>query len=448
VTTDVIVAAATPWGRSALAILRWSGADLRLVLERCLRPHTPGPLPSGRPRRVDVIGPDGRTLDDGVVVLLDHDRTATGEPTAELTLHGNPALVEATLHAAQHAGARLARPGEFTRRAVVHGKLDLLQAEAVNQVIHAPTAAGARLARQALEGRLSQDMQAIRQDLIVVAAELEARLDHPADELALESDAELIARLEQASARARALASTYATGRALVHGARVALVGAVNAGKSSLFNALLGQARALVHDQPGTTRDVVEARTVLDGLAVTLLDTAGERPTHDPVEAAGLALARDLVADVDLLLVVLRARPGGPSPTERQILERTRDRPRVVVLNGVDAVDAPTDPVPHALHTVATTGAGLDTLRGRLREALVQADPVEGDVLIASARQRDRLTELADLADEAVQALPLAGVAVASELVLGAVEALDALTGADTREDVLDALFARFCIGK
>ena len=442
---DAIVSVATPWGRSALAIVRMSGADLAPVLGRWLRPRGGTALSPGRPRRVDVVDGRGHVVDDGVLVWLDHERTATGEPTAELTVHGNPALLEAVLDAARDAGARLARPGEFTRRAVLHGKLDLLQAEAVSQVIHAPTAAGARLARQGLEGTLSSEMVGIRDDLVTVAAELEARLDHPDDELALESDAELVARLLAAAERARDLAGTYAAGRVLVHGARVALVGAVNAGKSSLFNALLGRPRALVHDQPGTTRDVVEVQTQLGGLALTLLDTAGERVTTDPVEAAGLALARELVDEADLLLVVLRARPSGPSDAERQILDRTRHRARLLVLNGVDRPHAS---VPDALPTVAPTGQGLPELVGAIRRALLQDDPADGDLLIASARQRDRLAELASLAHEATLALPDAGVAVAAELTLAAIEQVDALTGADTREDVLDAIFARFCIGK
>lgn len=439
---DVIVAPATPWGRSALAVVRLSGEGLRTVLSALIEPAD---VPAGRPRRVRVLGPDGSTLDDGVVIVQDGSRTFTGEPTAELTVHGNPVLVERVLDAAQAAGARMARPGEFTRRAVLHGKLDLLQAEAIHQVIAAPTATGARLARLGLEGHLSADVGELRDALVEVAAELEARLDHPDDGLALADDDTLLRTLARVSRRARGLAATYATGRVLVHGARVALVGAVNAGKSSLFNALLGETRALVHDTPGTTRDVVEGSTVLDGVAVTLLDTAGERETDDPVEAAGLALAQERLAEVDLLLVVLRARPSGLSAEEHTILARTADRRRVVVLNGVDA---PHQPVQGALATVATTGHGLQPLRDAIRQELGGGDVRAGDPVVASARQRDRLEAVARAADDAAEAMPMAGVAVAAELVMEGLEALDHLTGADTREDVLDALFARFCIGK
>lgn len=444
-TPDVIVAAATPWGVAALSVVRLSGPGLGTVLERCVRGRHGALPPPDRPRRVWVLDSAGGVLDDGVLVWQDHGGTYTGEPTAELTLHGNPALVQAAIEAFQHAGARLARPGAFTRRAVLHGKLDLVQAEAVHQLTHAPTLDGALLARQGLEGTLSAEVGELRHALVHLVAELEARLDYPADDLALDTDQSVIDGLTQVAGRARALAATHTAGRLRIEGARVALVGVVNAGKSSLFNRLLGQTRALVHDQPGTTRDVVEARLTLDGLGVTLLDTAGERVTDDPVEAAGLALARDLVADADLLVVVLRAGPGGLSAAERGILARTEDRRRVVVLNGVDRDHVA---VPGALPTSARTGEGLEALRAALVAGLREVAPRSADPVIASARQRDRLLELARACDEAIIALPVAGVAVAADLATSGLEALDALTGADTREEVLDALFARFCIGK
>src|SRR5690606_34862236 len=205
-----------------------------------------------------------------------------------------PLVVERLVRGAVALGARLADPGEFTRRAVLNGKLDLLQAEAVDQLSRASSAEGLRIGRAALDGSLGAFVGELRATLVEVAAELEARLDHPADELAYLDDDLLLARLSDAAGRCRALAATETAGRALVEGARVALVGPVNAGKSSLFNALLGRRRALVHDAPGTTRDVLEARCRLADLDVVLLDTAGERVTTDPVEAAGLALAREL----------------------------------------------------------------------------------------------------------------------------------------------------------
>ncbi len=443
---STIIALATPWGHSALAVVRLSGEQAHRVLRAIATPMSAGLLRANRPRRVRVHDADG-VFDDGIVLLGEAPNTYTGEPTAELTVHGNPLVVERLMAAAVAAGARVAEPGEFTRRAVLNGKLDLVRAEAVVMASEARTAAGLAVARDAFDGRVGEFLARVRERLASVAAELEARLDYPADELALEADAALCDDLAAIATECAGLAATFDSGRVMVHGARVALVGAVNAGKSSLFNALLGRARALVHATEGTTRDVLEVPAVLGGVSVTLLDTAGERVTDDPVEAAGLALAAELVAEADLLVVVLRARSDGPSDAERRILERVAHRPHLVVYNGVDRPGmAP--PPQGALPTVATQGQGVDALITELKRVLIGEEPGHAGLVIASARQRDRLLGVQRAATDAVTALPLAGPAVAAEAVVDAMAEIDAITGLDTREGVLDALFARFCIGK
>lgn len=437
---DAIVAAATPVGRAALAIVRVAGRDAFVVLDRVAEPL--GPWRDRSPRRARFFDPEG-VFDDGVVVRFPGPRSATGDDLVELTVHGNPHVVARLVSACVAAGATPASPGEFTRRALIHGKLDLPAAEAVLQIAEATSDRGLQLARAGVDGRLQAHLQELRQPLIDAAADLEARLDYPADELAYLDDDQLLASLADVAERCEILAETERSGRAAVFGARVALVGAVNAGKSSLFNALLGRQRALVHETPGTTRDVLEVVTRFGDLQVTLLDTAGERVTDDVIEAAGLALARELVDDADLLLVVLRARPEGISAAEQAILDRTADRRRIVVYNGVDASPAPAG----ALGTVAIRGEGITELQTAIREALV--GPSLADTLaIASARQADHLRAAAEAAREAAEALPFAGVAAAADAVVRAILELDALTGADARDDVLNALFARFCIGK
>lgn len=442
---DVIAALATPWGVAALALIRLSGHDLERVLHSCMETMGGTPIAAGLNRRVKVLGPDGEALDDGVLNWVASERTYTGEPTAELTVHGNPVIVRAVLDRLQDAGARMARPGEFTRRAVLHGKVDLVQAEATRQVIHSATIDGARMARRGLDGTLSAVFGSLRTDLVVAVAEFEARLDYPADELALEHDESVLARLGAVRERALQLASTYSAARARVEGARVALVGPVNAGKSSLFNRLLGRDRALVHDTPGTTRDIVEATMVQDGIAVTLMDTAGERETTDPVEAAGLEMARSLLADVDLHIVVLRAKDGALSDEERELLDRTQALSRIVVLNGIDR---PHEEVPCDVRTSALHNQGITELRSHITSKLAHQELVAGDLMIADVRQRDRLLEVARGCEASIAGLEEAGVAVAAECLMEAIEAIDEVTGADSREEVLDALFARFCIGK
>ncbi|MEM6931946.1 MAG: GTPase, partial [Myxococcota bacterium] len=370
--------------------------------------------------------------------------TATGEDLCEITVHGNPLIVDRLVGACVDAGARVARPGEFTRRAVLAGRLDLVEAEAVDQAIRATSPGGLRVGRSGLDGRLSTRLAAFRDVLVDVTAELEARLDYPADELAYETDEALLTKLAEVASACRALAATHRQGRVLVDGARVALIGPVNAGKSSLFNALLGEARALVHERAGTTRDVVEAKAMLGPLAVTLLDTAGERATDDPVEEAGLQLARRFVDGADLLIVVVRASAEGLDAVERELLERTRERNRVVCVNGIDRGGVL--PVDDAVQTSAVTGEGIPELVDRIVAALGVLDL--GELAVASVRQRDLLLAVAGASDDAAEALPLAGVAVAADLLTEGLERLDELTGADTREDVLDRVFARFCIGK
>ena len=401
-----------------------------------------GAWATGRARRCDLLDGDD-VFDDGIAIWTRAPNTYTGEDTLEVTCHGNPRIVDRLVRASISAGCRMAEPGEFTRRAVLNGKLDLVAAEAVEQVVRATSDAGIRIGRTALDGQLGRFLNEARGRLVQVAAELEARMDWPADELAYEADEALVASMTELGRTCRELAATADRGRIAVEGARVALVGSVNAGKSSLFNALLGRKRALVHDRPGTTRDVVEATTELEGLSLVLLDTAGERVTDDPVEAAGLALAQELIAEADALIVVLRARPDGVSATERSILERTADRKRLVVCNGVDE-HGPTEGLPIS----ALTGEGIDRLRTALHTLLVGTETRADTLAIASVRQADLLEAVARACDEAIEALPIAGVAVSADAVTHGIAALDALTGADTREDVLDAVFARFCIGK
>lgn len=441
----VIAAAATPLSTSALAMVRVTGAGCWDVAARVALPFRERPLSTGAPRRVRFVDGDG-VFDDGLMLLFQAPRSATGEDAVELTCHGNPRIVRRLLDALVDAGARLAGPGDFTHRALLHGKLDLIGAEAVLHAIHARSDAGLAVARGALDGRLARVIADLRERLLLAGAELEARLDHPEDDLTLMDDEAVESRLREVGREARELAGTFLAGRTLVEGARVALVGAVNAGKSSLFNALLGRERALVHDSEGTTRDVLEVATELDGVPVTLLDTAGERETADPVEAAGQALAARLVGDADLLVVVLRARVGGPSPAEHAILERTGARRRLVVCNGVDAPGVVV--AQGALPVSARTGVGLQALRSAMNAALVGSASRSAEVVVASARQRDELLTAADHATDAASCLAVAGPAVAAEAVVCAIEALDALRGAQAREDVLTALFSRFCIGK
>lgn len=421
---EPIVACVTPWGHAAIAVVRLSGEGLAPVIARVC-----GRLPEAwTVCRVSLRDDDG-VFDDGLLSWFPAPRSYTGEDVAEVSCHGNPLLVERLVRA---FGVRPARPGEFTRRAFLHGKLDLARAQAVQQAIDATSARGLAVARAGLDGVVSGAAGALADRARDVAAELEAILDHPGEDLLFRDDAELVACLDGIVADAERIAGTFSAGRTAVQGARVALVGPPNAGKSSLFNALLGRERALVSDVPGTTRDVVESPLQLDAVRIILLDTAGERRTEDALEAAGIAHAARAREEADLVVHCVPVHEEGPLP----------DGFVVGTFGDLPAVRHP------ALVVCAKTGAGLDTLRAALVRRLGGEAPGGAAVVLADAHQHALFAGAAAHVRGAAEDLVAAGPAVAAERLYAAIEALAAVGGTDVRESVLDRLFARFCVGK
>ena len=441
---DTIVALATAWGRSAIAVVRLSGPNVRGILEEISRPV--GGFPPARRARLAEFFDDGGPFDEGLMTYFEAKSSYTGEPSAEVSCHGNPLLVERLIAACVSQGARVANPGEFTRRAFLNGRLDLTRAEAVLQAIEATSSEGLRVARAGLDGEVEGLVDTLRSQLTDAIAELEARLDYPGEDLVFEDDQELISRLEDLVRRSEAAAATYLSGRVLVEGATVALVGPVNAGKSSLFNVLGGSERALVSDTPGTTRDVIERQVELGAVRIRLLDTAGDREAEG-LEALGIEMGRRLTEEADLLVVVIPAhQPHLGVPT----LESTAHRNRLIVANHADRLTGKKPTLPsESLLISAQTGHGLETLAEKISEKLVGELPGGARLIIASQRQRDLLIGVARRVEEALDAhRGEAGLAVAAERLYAALEPLDAIVGRDSREAVLDALFSRFCIGK
>jgi len=363
----------------------------------------------------------------------------TGEDVGELHGHGGVHNLERLLAAVVARGARIAEPGEFTRRAVLNGKLDLPRAEALLAVIHAGSDRAWRLAQRNLEGRLGAVAAVLERRALAVLAELEGRIDFPEEDLAAEDERAVDTELEALEARCTELASSFRHGRALGHGVTIALVGAVNVGKSSLLNALVGAERALVAEAPGTTRDYLEVRDEWDGVAVTLVDTAGTRATADPVEARGIALGEQRVASADVVVVVndgVATWDDGARYGARALVVRSK-----ADLGG-DAHGA--------LSTSATTGAGLDEVR---RRALAVAGVAERegseDAFVTTARQHATIMVAARaLAAARSTRSSRAAAEVAALEVRQAAHALAELRGVEVGERVLDEVFARFCIGK
>jgi tRNA modification GTPase len=434
---DTIAAIATAVGVGGVGIVRASGPRAIAIAEELLGM---GPLD----RRVRVGWArdlTGTRLDQVLAFAMRGPASFTGEDVAELHGHGGTENLARLLAAFVERGARVAEPGEFTRRAVANGKLDLARAEALLDVIHAGSERAVRLAQQNLAGRLGEVAAALEGRVLVTLAEIEGRIDFPEEGISPADTRAVDEELGQLVARCTALAAGFRHGRAVQHGITVALVGAVNAGKSSLLNALVGRERALVDAEPGTTRDYLEVSTAWDGIAVTLIDTAGIRDALDPVEARGIELGERRVADADVVVVL----NDGVAPWNDGAVYRER---ALVVRSKADLA-AGSMPA-GALATSAETRVGLDELRARcLAISGVAAREGSEDALVTTERQH----ALAVVARDALEAGRrgwrdgLAPELVALEL-RQATTALAQLRGVEVGDRVLDEVFARFCIGK
>ncbi len=445
-----IAAIATPPGRGAIAIVRASGPNVRAIAARVFR--SKGPL---RPRfatRGTVVAPDGAAIDDALGLLFVAPRSATGEDVLELHVHGSTAVARDTLLAVLAAGARAAEPGEFTRRAYLCGKLDLSAAEAVGELIDAERTSTARAAAARLTGGLGRAVDLERARLDALLEELAAALDFP-DEVEAPEAATVAARVEAIDRGLEALEATWESGRAVREGVSIAVVGPPNAGKSSLLNALLGVDRALVSEIPGTTRDTIEETLVLGaGIGARIVDTAGMRDSGDRLESLGIARSVAALAEATIALVVV----DGSAPLSSEaaaLLARTRGRARVVYFNKRDLGDAgfrARDPAERdAVSGSTLQDADVDRVRAALCTA-AGADRIDlSRPYLGTARQAAAIIAARRSLAFARETLAAGDPVdlVASELAL-ARASLCELTGRDASEALIDAIFARFCIGK
>ena len=442
---DTIAAIATAAGVGGVGIVRLSGPDAIAIAAEAL-----GIAAAQLDRRVrlgSMRDRAGQVLDQVLAFAMRGPASFTGEDVAELHGHGGPHNLARLLASVVERGARLAEPGEFTRRAVASGKLDLLRAEALLEVIHAGSERAWRLAQANLGGRLGEQIAWVERRALAVLAELEGWIDFPEQDLALTSAAAISSELVALQRACAGFVEGFRHGRAVSRGITVALVGPVNVGKSSLLNALVGRERALVGAEPGTTRDWLEVDDVWSGVAVTLIDTAGLRTTEDAVEQRGIALGETRVHAADVVVVV------NDHATPWDAGERYGDRAVIIRSKadlGADPGADPGDDPRAVLATSAATGQGLDELRRRVLAVAGVADQEGSEqAFVTTARQRARAAAAADafsaaLASQAAQRPPEL---VAVEL-RDAVQALAQLRGVEVGARVLDQVFARFCIGK
>jgi tRNA modification GTPase len=446
---DTIVAIATPPGRGGIGVVRVSGPEASAIGLSLTGRTSPF---EARRATLARIGAGGAAIDRAVLTFFPAPHSYTGDDVLEISAHGSPVLLGAIVGASMSAGARLAEPGEFTFRAYLHGRIDLVQAEAVQDLVAAVTPLQARAAFDQLEGTLTTRIAQIDAELFDLSARLEASLDFPDEGYHfVDPDAaanEILAIVE----RMDALVADAGRGRLVREGAQVAIVGRPNSGKSSLFNRLAGAARAIVTDIPGTTRDLVTEVVEVDGIAVTLVDTAGLRAmAADAVEQEGIARAHAARGVADLAIVVLDgSRP--PGPDDGEILAVTAGAPRVVVASKSDLAAAWPDttfPGIELLRVSAITGAGIEALRSVLTSRLAGRERLRDTPAVTNIRH-------ADLLSRAATALRRAAAAAAARTpeefvaadVAEARATLEEITGARTPDDVLHAIFDRFCIGK
>jgi tRNA modification GTPase len=445
--SDPIAALATPPGRSALAVVRVSGDGAFEVAAKVIEPFVIEPFRTAR--LATFRGADGSPLDRGIYLTFPAPHSQTGQDVVELSCHGG-LLVPTQLLAALHAaGARQARPGEFTRRAVLNGKLDLLQAEAVGDLIDATAPAQGRSALAQLEGGLSRRLAALRERLIELLALLGYQVDFPEEDDGPLSREQLQSVLTGVTSEVRTLLATAPAGERLHDGALVVFAGRPNAGKSSLFNALLGADRALVTEIPGTTRDTIEAPTSVEGWPVRLADTAGLWDAPERLDAMGVAVSRRYLAAADLVLLCVEA-GRGLGKDERAILA---DRPALLVRSKGDlagmGVDGQTDGA--RLRVSVVTGEGLEDLRHAVATRLFGAGEGYADLEPMLTRERHRVAlgrAVDELADAAPHLARGGDAVLAAHHVRLAVVALDELIGVVDPEEVFDRIFSRFCVGK
>lgn len=454
---DTIAAIATAYGEAAIAVIRISGASALEVVGKVVKSHKGAPLKDWVPRRLylsEVWDPQsGEKIDEVLTVVMPAPHSYTGETVVEIYGHGGLLVSQEVLQAVLRAGARLAEPGEFTKRAFLNGKKDLSQAVAVIDLIRARGDAARRLALKQMEGQLNQRIRSLQDELTGLIASMEAGIDFP-DEVGEDEDWQ--ERLNEVLQLGKTVLAGAKGGRAAREGIRVVIVGSPNVGKSSLWNSLIGEERAIVTEVPGTTRDVIEEEVFYRGVPIRLVDTAGIRETVDLVERIGVEKAREMLRRGDLTIVVFDA-AAGINDEDRIVIDLVRGMELVVVINKTDLKEQRIDekeimdyfPNEKTIWTSVKEGRGIDEIKEAVLEKVIGETREENQWLISSARQENAL-------ERAMESLSEARLALEEKLPLDCIlidlkncwEALGEITGETINEQVIDRIFRDFCIGK
>ena len=459
--TDTIAAIATAPGPGGIGIIRVSGPKAHNILESLFRPASgKSTTQDAKPwmlRRGIVLDAGGTPLDDALAVFMPAPRTFTGEDVVEFQCHGGPVLLENVLEACLDAGARQADRGEFTRRAFLNGRMDLTQAEAIAEMIAAPSRQEAQLAATRLNGLLGRRIDALRERLEDLRARICLAVDFPEEEAECLPPEDFMAGIRSVAEAVVSLLQGFERSRCWREGILVALAGPVNAGKSSLMNAFLGRERAIVTEYPGTTRDFLEEPVRFAGLPARLVDTAGLRDTDNPAEARGIRMGKEMIDSADVVLLLIDGTEG-VTQSHCSLLRDLGPERTLTVWNKLDLATPPDDwyepllPSAGQAAVSARTGEGLEELASSIRRLALnrtegrEPEPDEAAPNLRQARSLERVRdELAALMDDVQAGIPYDLCAVRLE---SAAALMAEITGLDTPDDVLNRIFASFCIGK
>ena len=456
---DSIVALSTPLGRGGIGVIRVSGPDALSILRRMTGDDfRDEPKPNYMTLRAIIDPFNGEILDQALVCFFKAPNSFTGEDVVEFHCHGSPVLLRRILDTILQLDVRFASPGEFSLRAVMNGRLQLTQAEAIRDLIDAQTDAAAQQATRQLSGEISHRLQPAKEQLLKIIVRLESSLEFVEDDLPQLEQTEIVGGLARLRSDLRSLADTFVRGKLLHEGLKVALVGPPNAGKSSLFNTLLGHERAIVTAVPGTTRDTISEPIGWDGIPITLIDTAGMRATTDQVESLGVERTRRAAADADLLVIVV---DGSQPLTEedRFILSDAAGKRYVIAVNKSDLPSFSSEQVAErlrhegmqasAIAVSALTEEGVSQLRTAMLKPFVNGNGAAEGLMITNARHHDLLLRTIDAI---ASSEGLIRERVSEEIILvglhNALKFLGQITGETTTEEILGQIFSTFCIGK
>lgn len=446
---DTIVAISTPPGRGGLGVVRISGQAARAVATSILTLRRETEWTSWTAAYGTLNDSGGNVIDQVVASYFAGPRSYTGEDVVEISCHGSPVVLRHAVERACQCGARPAEPGEFTLRAYLNGRVDLPQAEAIRDLIESTTLYQARIAAQQADGSVSRRIRPVKEQLIELISLLEAGIDFADNDIDIAPNEELLRRLDPVEAGVTKLVKSFAFGKLVHNGFSLAIAGQPNVGKSSLFNRLLEQDRAIVTEIPGTTRDLVSETAAIGGIPIRFIDTAGIREGQDIVETLGIERSYQAIADADLSLIVVDAsRPLNAA--DDALIERARQSGRFLLV--ANKCDLPAGSgIDGAIAVSALTGAGIDLLRDRILSAVSpdDASAAQEEGFITSLRHEQLLREAAEALAHARNAI---GIGIPHEMLLldlyAALRPIDAITGATTADDILNRIFSTFCIGK